>query len=72
MYIRFKISEEVIAMKDKRDFTRVPFAGIGLIFGTAIGSVVSIAITGNVLWTGIGTAIGLIVGAVIDTFIKKQ
>jgi len=67
-----KIRKEVIAMKDKRDLTRVPFAGVGLVFGTAIGSVLSIAITGNVLWGGIGTGIGLVAGSVIDAFIKKR
>lgn len=68
----FKVSKEVIAMKGKRDLTRVPFAGIGLVFGTAIGSGLSIAITRNVLWAGIGTVVGLIVGAIIDAFIKKH
>jgi len=42
------------------------FTGIGLIFGTALGVSLSMIMTENVLWGGIGTAIGLIVGAVID------
>lgn len=59
-------------MKDERKSNRFLFAGVGLIFGTAIGSVLSIVITGNVLWAGIGTAIGLLVGAVIDAYDLKQ
>jgi len=59
-------------MKNKRNFTKVPFAGVGLVFGTAIGAVLSISITKNVLWSGIGTAIGLMAGAVIDAFIKEK
>ncbi len=58
-------------MGNKKDLSRVPFTGIGLIFGTAIGAGLSIVMTGNVLWGGIGTGIGLIVGAVIDASTKK-
>jgi hypothetical protein len=49
--------------KDKK----YSFTGLGLIFGTAIGVSLSMIVSGNVLWGGIGTAIGLIVGAMIDT-----
>ncbi len=59
-------------MKNKRKNNKVPFAGIGLIFGTAIGAGLSLAITGNVIWAGMGTGIGLIVGAIIDAYIRKQ
>lgn len=59
-------------MKNKRKNNKVPFTGIGLIFGTAIGAGLSIAITGNVIWAGMGTGIGLIVGAIIDAYIRKQ
>lgn len=59
-------------MKKTRDLTKVPFTGLGLVFGTAIGAGVSLAITGNVLWAGIGTAVGLILGAVVDSFVKNK
>lgn len=57
-------------MKEKRAHSQVPFAGVGLVFGTAIGAGLSIIVTGNVLWAGMGTGIGLVVGAIIDE-IKK-
>ena len=59
-------------MTKKRDLSRVSCAGIGLVFGTAIGAGLSIALTENIIWAGIGTAVGLIVGAIIDTIIRKQ
>lgn len=43
------------------------FTGLGLIFGTAIGVSLSMIITGNVIWGGIGTALGLVIGAGIDS-----
>lgn len=48
------------------------FTGLGLIFGTAIGAGLSLIITGNVIWGGIGTAIGLVLGAGIDGYNKKN
>jgi len=57
-------------MKETRDLTKVPFTGLGLVFGTAIGAGLSLAITGNVLWAGIGTGIGLILGAAVDSSVK--
>ena len=59
-------------MKNTEDFTNVPFTGLGLVFGTAIGAGLSIAITESVLWSGIGTAIGLISGAAVDAYVKNK
>jgi len=59
-------------MKKPRDLTKVPFTGLGLVFGTAIGAGLSLTTTGNVLWAGIGTAVGLILGAVVDSFVKNK
>jgi len=59
-------------MKETRDLTKVPFTGLGLVFGTAIGAGLSLAITGNVLWAGIGTGIGLILGAAVDSSVKNK
>lgn len=47
------------------------YTGLGLIFGTAIGTSLSMIITGNVIWGGIGTAVGLILGAGIDGYKKN-
>lgn len=67
-----KIYQGGNAMKEKRNFSKVQFTGFGLVFGTAVGAVLSIAITGNVLWAGIGTGIGLVAGAILDAYRKKQ
>jgi len=45
----------------------VSFTGLGLIFGTALGSVFCMIISINILWAGAGTAAGLILGAIIDS-----
>jgi hypothetical protein len=45
---------------------KAPYAGIGLVFGTAIGAGLSLILTGTVIWAGIGTGIGLILGAIIE------
>lgn len=58
--------------KNKYDYSKIPFTGLGLIFGTAIGAGLSIIITGNVLWAGIGTGVGLVVGAAIDGNKKRK
>ncbi len=42
------------------------FTGIGLIFGTAIGSLVVILMSLDFMWALVGTSSGLLVGAVID------
>jgi hypothetical protein len=51
-------------MVDKKDQERraaVP-AGVGLIFGAGIGTVL-FAITSNPVWIGLGTGLGIIFGA---------
>lgn len=54
------------------DYSKIPFTGLGLIFGTAVGAALSLIITGNVLWGGIGTGIGLVLGAAIDGMKKRK
>lgn len=58
--------------KKDYDYSKIPFTGLGLIFGTAIGAALSLIITGNVLWAGVGTGFGLIAGAAIDGFKKRK
>jgi hypothetical protein len=51
-------------MVDKKDQERraaVP-AGVGLIFGAGIGTVL-FALTSNPVWIGLGTGLGIIFGA---------
>jgi hypothetical protein len=57
--------------KSDYDYSKIPFAGLGLVFGTAIGAALSLVITGNVIWAGVGTGVGLVIGAAIDSM-KKQ
>ncbi|HSI66434.1 MAG TPA: hypothetical protein VK947_03400 [Planococcus sp. (in: firmicutes)] len=58
--------------KSNYDYSKIPFTGLGLIFGTAIGAALSLIITGNVIWAGVGTGVGLVLGAVIDSMKKKN
>ena len=51
---------------------KIPYTGIGLIFGTAIGAGLSLILTGNIIWAGAGTGVGLILGAIIDSQKKKS
>ena len=52
---------------------KVPFTGIGLTLGTAIGAGLSIILTGNtVIWAGMGTGIGLVLGAMADSYYRKS
>ncbi len=55
-----------------KNTSRVSYAGIGLIFGTAIGSGLSLIFSGTLIWGGIGTAAGLILGAVTDLYMKNR
>lgn len=48
------------------DYSKIPFTGLGLVFGTAIGAGLSLIITGTVIWAGIGTGVGLVIGAAIE------
>lgn len=52
--------------------SKTPYTGLGLVFGTAIGAGITIAIGQPILWAGVGTAIGLVVGAIIDTAKHKK
>lgn len=55
-------------MKENRG-KKYSFTGLGLIFGTALGSICSLIITGNISWwIGIGTGAGLIIGAGVDSY----
>lgn len=58
-------------MKNKYDHSKNSYTGLGLVFGTAIGAGLMIAIGQPIYWAGIGTGIGLIIGAMIDST-KKQ
>lgn len=57
-------------VENKNNSSKVPYTGLGLIFGTAIGAGISIAIGEPILWAGVGTGIGLVLGAIIDS--KKK
>ncbi|MDN3451818.1 hypothetical protein QMA09_16635 [Planococcus sp. APC 3906] len=58
--------------KNNYDYSKIPFTGLGLIFGTAIGAALSLIITGNVIWAGVGTGVGLVIGAAIDSMKKRK
>jgi len=45
----------------------IPFTGLGLIFGTALGAVASLILSCSILWAGVGTGIGLVIGAALDS-----
>lgn len=47
------------------------FTGIGLIFGTALATLVTIIMSVDIIWALVGTSVGLIIGAIIDANIKK-
>jgi hypothetical protein len=55
-----------------RNTSRVSYAGIGLIFGTAIGAGLSLILIGTLIWGAIGTAVGLILGAVTDLYMRNR
>lgn len=56
---------------DKKQNNKIPYTGLGLVFGTAIGVVIALAINRPIYWAGIGTGLGLVLGAIIDTLKKK-
>ena len=58
--------------KSNYDYSKIPFTGLGLVFGTAIGAALSLILTGNVIWAGVGTGVGLAVGAAIDSMKKRK
>ncbi len=48
------------------------YTGIGLIFGTAFGALVTILMSIDIIWALIGTGLGLILGSIIDTYKQEQ
>lgn len=58
-------------MDNKSNNSKIPYAGLGLVFGTAIGAGITIAIGQPIFWAGAGTGIGLVLGAIIDSVKKK-
>lgn len=57
---------EVYKMKKVKEPGSVPYTGLGLIFGTALGAALCMILSLNILWAGVGTAAGLILGAAIN------
>ena len=58
-------------MAEKKNNNLAKWAGIGLVFGTAIG--VLIFVFTNEPWhVGAGTGVGLVIGAAIGSLISKQ
>ncbi|MEA3511274.1 MAG: hypothetical protein U9R51_07555 [Actinomycetota bacterium] len=51
-----------MADKNDRDSRAAMPAGVGLIFGAGIGTVL-FALTGNPVWIGLGAGLGIIFGA---------
>jgi len=48
------------------------FAGIGLVFGTAIGALIATLFSLEVYWMLVGTSVGLLVGSMVDSNISKK
>jgi len=59
-------------MKNQEKSMKIPFTGIGLVFGTAIGAGIALALGQPIYWAGAGTGIGLVIGAIIDSTKKAK
>lgn len=59
-------------MKNQQDQSKIPYTGLGIVFGTAIGAGITIATQLPILWAGVGTGVGLILGAIVDSTKKKS
>lgn len=57
---------------DKKSNKRPPFAGIGLVFGVAIGGGVGIILNNIAIGAGIGAGLGIVFGAIIDSYLAKK
>ncbi|MBS3749542.1 MAG: hypothetical protein KGY65_05540 [Candidatus Thermoplasmatota archaeon] len=51
---------------------KVQYVGIGLIFGTAIGSIIGIFTSQLALSAAIGAGVGLIGGSILDSFLYTR
>lgn len=58
-------------MENKNNSSKISFTALGLVFGTAVGVVITIAIGQSVFWAGIGTGTGLIIGAILELTKRK-
>lgn len=56
----------------KRDYSQIPFTGLGLVMGTAIGAALALIFTGDIMWAGVGTGVGLVLGAAADSMKKRK
>lgn len=56
---------------NKKNGLKIQYTGLGLVFGTAIGAGIALALGQPVYWAGIGTSIGLIIGAIMDSMKNK-
>ncbi|RLJ86699.1 hypothetical protein [Planococcus citreus] len=56
----------------KLDYSQMPFTGLGLVMGTAIGAALALILTGNIMWAGVGTGVGLVLGAALESMKTHQ
>lgn len=59
-------------MPKDRSNSKIMYTGLGLVFGTALGTGLCIILDQPVYWAGAGTAVGLIIGAVLDAYHQKS